>query len=156
MRYAVSIAGILFLALSSAPLMAAEQIPAECTIVQRHISLGADFVAGVDVDGNQVAPADLGGKQLLSAPNPIIVPLGIDLAERIGSGIKGLEMDATTGFLEVFMDGRVLYNGQDVAGELDVLCGNDAESGRFSDDGQAGPDVIKYGSPDDASAILKD
>jgi len=45
---------------------------------------GADYQPGVDVHGNKVAPADLGGGYGNMLPEEISIQIGVDLATRIG------------------------------------------------------------------------
>ena len=45
---------------------------------------GADYKPGVDVHGNKVAPADLGGGYGNMLPEEINIQIGVDLASRIG------------------------------------------------------------------------
>jgi hypothetical protein len=47
---------------------------------------GADYRPGVDVHGNKVAPADLGGGYGNMVPEDINIHIGVDLAARIGLG----------------------------------------------------------------------
>jgi hypothetical protein len=66
----------------------------------------------------------------------------VDLAERVGLSVRGLELSGTMGFLEVFQDGRVLYNGQDLTRNVKNSC-------RAAPDGQADIDAIEYDILDD-------
>ena len=95
---------------------------ADCRRLVRHTP--ADDVAfrpGVDVRGNSVAPADLGGGNNLAIPDEIEIQIGIDLADRLG-----LRRDLRTGGNS---DGPVVrevlpYEGKAPIG-LVTLEGND-------------------------------
>jgi len=116
----------------------------ECPIPARQADKGADYVPGVDVKGKAVVPADVGSSAASGIPEPLVVPVTIDIAQRVGIPTQGANMDATLGFLEIFADGRVLYNGQDISGKVNAICtGNQPESAPSSD-GQAPSDVIEY------------
>ncbi|TAK98866.1 MAG: hypothetical protein EPO08_17965 [Rhodospirillaceae bacterium] len=43
-----------------------------------------NYKPGVDVNGNQVTPADLGGGYPKIVPDEITIPIGVDLADRLG------------------------------------------------------------------------
>ncbi len=98
----------------------------ECVVVQK-AEVGAEYVPGVDVDGNPVAPAELNAPAVSAVPDPMIVPVTVDIAKRVGLSVQGLEMSGNTGFLEVYRNGRVLYNGQDLTQKVKAICGRAPE-----------------------------
>jgi hypothetical protein len=59
--------------------------PHDCQQLVAHVP-GADveYKPGVDVHGNAVAPADLGGGSQLDLPQSIDIAIGVDLADRLG------------------------------------------------------------------------
>lgn len=102
---------------------------------------GADYVAGVDVHGKNVTPADLNsGASVL--PNPIIIPIEIDIASRYGIALPpDVEMKADILKINIFDDGRVTYNDQDITPNIKDICENfDKEN--VSGDGQIESDVV--------------
>ena len=116
-------------------------LPPECVAV-RQADKGADYIPGVDVKGRAVVPADVGaGGASPFVPYPVIIPVTIDLAERVGLSVRGLELSGTMGFLEVFGDGRVLYNGQDLTQKVKNSC---AVGPATAPDGQPVEDAIEY------------
>lgn len=44
------------------------------------------FVPGVDVTGRPVAPADLNGGHIITAPEEVVIDIRLDLAQRLGLG----------------------------------------------------------------------
>ncbi len=57
----------------------------DCQRLVRHTPTDdVTYRAGVDVHGNEVASADLGGGYNLSIPDEIDIQIGIDLADRLG------------------------------------------------------------------------
>lgn len=105
-----------------------------CAQVERYSKtanvVGADYVAGVDVDGNKVLPADLGqGAGAYPQLNPISIPVQIDLMQRYGLDLPlGAEMKPEVANLNIYADGRVEYNGQDISPQIKTMCENEAES----------------------------
>ena len=80
------------------------------------------YVPGRDVQGHPVVPADLNAAPAVLPP-VLRVPLTVDLAQWLHlSTPPGLEMQAPLGMLEIHPDGRVLYNGQDLAAPLSAAC----------------------------------
>jgi len=57
----------------------------ECTrLVQHQPADDVTYRPGVDVRGNAVAPADLGGGYGMDIPEAIDIQIGVDLADRMG------------------------------------------------------------------------
>jgi len=52
-------------------------------LVHSHTPGGADYQPGVDVRGNAVAPADVGGGYDMKLPETIELQIGVDLADRL-------------------------------------------------------------------------
>jgi hypothetical protein len=81
------------------------------------------------------------------AEQTIVVPLTIDLAKRLNHHTKGLNLEATPGFLEIAPSGRVTYNGQDLTSQVHAVCaGNPQEivpPAVAAPDRQTAPDVIE-------------
>lgn len=83
---------------------------------------GVNYMPGVDVHGKPVAPADLGGG-VPALPDIIRVPLTIDLAQRMNLGLPAdTEMDADVTFIDIYRDGRVDYNGQEITPQAHTIC----------------------------------
>ena len=79
---------------------------------------GVAFQPGVDVHGKPVVPADMDSSLHgeITPPDILEIPLTVDLAERLGITVPGLQMDAPIGLLKIHKDGHVDFNGQLVAG----------------------------------------
>jgi hypothetical protein len=59
--------------------------PRDCAQLVNHVpSADVEYKPGVDVHGNAVAPADLGGGYQLDLPQSIDIQIGVDLADRLG------------------------------------------------------------------------
>ncbi len=71
----------------------------------------ARYRPGVDARGRPVAPADLGGGSPVILPDTIEAPVTVDLAERHGIDIRGLDAEAVLGRI-VLRDGRAYWNGR--------------------------------------------
>ncbi|MFA7275328.1 MAG: hypothetical protein WC043_00835 [Pseudobdellovibrionaceae bacterium] len=84
----------------------------------------ADYVAGVDVNGNPVAPADL-PTRLSDDSNPLVLPLTLDLAQRLtGAQVpEGAKMDAVMGEIKIHKDGVVEFDGQNITQRVAEFCG---------------------------------
>ncbi|MGQ0526836.1 MAG: hypothetical protein ACT4OY_02210 [Alphaproteobacteria bacterium] len=80
------------------------------------------YQPGADVQGRAVMPADI-NTPVNSTLDPMQVPVTIDLAQRAGLGLPAdTEMDAAVAMLDIYEDGRVLYNGQDISSNTRYLC----------------------------------
>ena len=134
---------ILSLIFVVAPAMAQTvQMPPECRLLPEHRPApDVAYQPGIDVKGKSVVPADINSSSIDVASQTVIVPLTVDLAERMqGQGIDGLQLEGNLGYLEIHPDGRVSHNGQDWTSQVYVLCGKQG----ILPDGQPSEDVIKY------------
>lgn len=81
-----------------------------------------EYRAGIDVNGNAVAPADV-APLANAAPDYVEVPMTIDLAKRMGVAPAGAEMEMPVANLKLYKNGKVEYNGQDISSNAATLCG---------------------------------
>lgn len=122
----------------------------ECRILPDYKSQdNVAYKAGVDVHGKSVVPADINASQI-DVPETMVVPLTVDMARGLsGAGAKGIGLEGTMGFLEVFKNGRVTYNGTDITPQVYQVCGQSPPENLtptgLSDDGQKPSDVIRSG-----------
>lgn len=137
---------LLLLCLLPVNAMAQENVPPECRILKDHKpSSDVAYQAGVDVHGKPVVPADINAAPMGLDNQTIVVPLSVDLAQRLqGQNIAGLEMAGTLGFIEIGPGGRVTYNGQDLTGQVHVLCDQNPQGTAVSADGQTPADAVEY------------
>lgn len=144
MKYMIVLASVLIISTIAWSTSAA--VYPECKVPKKkQADISADYVPGVDVNGVQVTPADINGAlQSPVLPSPMVVPVTVDLAERVGISAEGVEMRGNVGFLEVYPDGRVLYNGQDLTQKINETCGARDIPESAPDDGQGSPDTIEY------------
>ena len=85
----------------------------------------ADYTPGVDVDGDAVAPADVSGSLPPDtfSPDKYTIPVNIDVAQYFDRDFNiGTEMFTTAGVVDIYTDGRVLYNGQSISDDLASVC----------------------------------
>ena len=124
---AVALAGATNAAAAQVTVQITEQ---DCSRLVRHVATAdTTYQPGVDVDGKPVAPADLDGGQQVSAPDTIVFPLTLDLADRLGvppAGDADFLARPVIGEVAVTHDGRVLLNGvaltSDEQHELAMKC----------------------------------
>lgn len=92
--------------------------------VKEHF-VGADYVPGVDVDGNPVIPADV--KQQADRYLDVIkIPVNIELVRNMGLDAvvpAGTEMQGNFGVVEVHKDSTVKYNGEVITTQAYAYCG---------------------------------
>ena len=82
-----------------------------------------------------VVPADVDGGVAQPVFDPISIPVQIELLEYMDIDVPdGIDLEPYVAQVDVFQDGRVLYNGQDISKQTVVLC-SDA-------DGQAEEDAL--------------
>ena len=85
------------------------------------------YKAGVDVDGNAVAPADLPADAAqIDVSDYLEVPLTVDLAQRLNQPVpEGVKLDGVIGTLRLYKNGQISYNGQDVVPQASTMCGEE-------------------------------
>ena len=84
---------------------------------------GVAYQPGVDVHGNPVVPADMNAQLPSLPPSRITFPMTIDMARQMNIPVpEGTKMDANMGMIDVYTDGKMLYNGQDISASAQVLC----------------------------------
>lgn len=106
----------------SAPAFAQNDL-ALCRLRAQHVAAAdVTYKPGVDVHGNPVVPADLNAVPNM-VPDVIKIPMNIDLAQRLGNVPAGMDMKSEMGMAEIYRDGRVMYNGQDMTQQVAVVCG---------------------------------
>jgi len=89
-------------------------------------SVSAAYQPGVDVHGKPVVPADINAPSSSFLPSRITFPVNVDLAQAFGLPLPaGTQFDANMGMVEVYTDGRVLYNGQDLTAQTQAFCAGD-------------------------------
>lgn len=94
-------------------------------IHQKKPTVSADYVPGVDIHGNTVAPADLNDRASPYIKNPILIPIEVDLAQRFGLNLPlGVELKPTVADLEIYQDGRIKYEGRELKQDIETLCKN--------------------------------
>jgi hypothetical protein len=84
---------------------------------------GADYVPGVDVRGNPVAPADLGGAPRITLPEELVLPVTPDVFTFLGRDPpRGLDqLRVNVGELRIRLsDGRTTFNGQPLGPAADA------------------------------------
>lgn len=82
-----------------------------------------------------VVPADVDGGIAQPVFDPISVPIQVELLEYMDLDVpKGIDLEPYVAQVDVFQDGRVLYNGQDISKQTLVLCSDV--------DGQAEEDAL--------------
>ena len=80
---------------------------------------------GIDVHGKPVVPADLNAPVML--PDKITIPVTVDVAQQLSQALPaGMELDAQFGIIDVYADGRVVYNDRDLTAAAAVACEADA------------------------------
>jgi hypothetical protein len=81
----------------------------------------ASYKPGVDVYGNKVVSADLySNNQLI--PDVVTVPLTRDLATRFIDMGEGVAMEAVIGDIQIYPDGKVIFNNQDITKSAREIC----------------------------------
>ena len=101
----------------------AQDNAALCAFWNTHKSAPAAYQPGVDVRGIPVTPADINAPMPSMIPSRISFPLTVELAKAFHIPVPGgTKMDADMGIIDVYTDGRVLYNGQDMSLQAQAFC----------------------------------
>ncbi|MDH5722433.1 MAG: hypothetical protein OEY94_03810 [Alphaproteobacteria bacterium] len=96
-----------------------------CKTLSKHDIHGAEYVPGYDIKGNPVVPADL-GQDLSASPDPVIIPVNIDLEKILGKAMPDLaDFQSNIATIKIYEDGRITYNDKDIAKPLSELCSPD-------------------------------
>lgn len=62
-------------------------------------------------------------------PDPIEIPITIDVAERYNINIpEGSDFDTNFGTISIYKNGDVFYNGRDISGTIKDVCENERTS----------------------------
>ncbi len=102
----------------------------DCSKLVQHVPApGVEYKPGVDVEGNPVAPADLGGTPVIKMPEVVHIPITVDIAKRYGIPATSnlFKPEAYIGSARVnIQDGRAWFNGQPLSSDeqhaLSRLC----------------------------------
>lgn len=87
----------------------------DCSQLVYHVPDGdVAYVPGVDVNGNAVVPADLGGGYGITAPDEVNIDIRLDLAERLGLGGDDFSSGASALLGGEGVVGRVTVRGNDI------------------------------------------
>lgn len=114
---------LLIFALFTAAPAQAQETSALCQFWTAHKASSAAYQPGVDVHGNPVVPADINAASPALMPSRVTFPLTIDMAQAFNIPVPpGTKMEAGFGMIEAFTDGRVLFNGQDLSAQAQVVC----------------------------------
>lgn len=117
-------------------------------------SASPTYQAGVDVNGNAVAPADISPVPMAeNTPNYIEVPMTIDLAQKLGTSPTGAEMKLPVANLKLYKDGRVEYNGQDITSNAGEMCGV-AQTGAPKDENNKAPAQVAPASGHEKTMVM--
>jgi hypothetical protein len=138
-----------FLVLSAfAPVAQAQDMVLEpfCQeILQYQQEKAADYRPGVDVKGHPVAPADL-MPSANSIKYPIEIPVEIDVIKLMNADAPDMpdvleeagQMEAQVALVQVFEDGRIEYDGQDISDRSSYIC-REKQPAPAQEGGQAPP-----------------
>lgn len=87
----------------------------DCRQIVSHVPADdVAYVPGVDVNGNAVVPADLGGGYGITAPDEVNIDIRLDLAERLGLGGDDFSSGASALLSGEGVVGRVTVRGNDI------------------------------------------
>lgn len=94
---------------------------ADCAALIQHVpDPGVEYKPGVDVEGNPVAPADIGGTPQIKLPDMVHIPITVDLAARYGIPVTSnlFKPEAYIGSARVSLkDGKAWFNGQPLSSD---------------------------------------
>ncbi len=63
---------------------------------------------------------------VVNVPDPIMLPVTIDMARRYHLDLpQGTNIESYIGMMEIYKDGRILYDGQDISGDIKDVCDSD-------------------------------
>jgi outer membrane biosynthesis protein TonB len=123
LSFKLALMGVSFVAVIGLNAPSAFADPSVLCSVRAQANKGAAYQPGIDVRGNSVAPADVGGATVMTLPQAIRIPLTVDIAERMNRVLPdGVKLEAVAGLIEITPDGRVMINGRDMSAPADSMC----------------------------------
>ncbi len=91
-------------------------------VVAHQPSADVAYKPGVDVNGNDVAPANLNNGPQIAVPDEIVIPIEIDLQQRLGVSTTDRKYDSNAQIgVVTYRDGQVFYNGKPLQGGQDEI-----------------------------------
>jgi len=95
-----------------------------CRLLDKQSAVkGAIYQPRVDEKGKPVMPADVAGVSTFGMPDVITIPLDVSLQNRLRALKEfGFDADTNLGVAEIYSDGKVSVNGQDVSSQTGILC----------------------------------
>ncbi|MCK5284450.1 MAG: hypothetical protein KAJ86_02565 [Alphaproteobacteria bacterium] len=99
---------------------------------QQNSDNNADYIPGVDINGNPVEFADINGI-LKNAIYPIEIPIELRILKLLDLELSpvlkdAIDLDPMVAMIVVYEDGRIEYNGEDISDRVAHRC-LDAEKG---------------------------
>jgi hypothetical protein len=86
---------------------------ADCAQLTEHVpDASVAYQPGVDVNGDQVVSADLGGSMRIEPPKEITIPIYVDVATLTGTPSNRFQTDNTQVGTVTYKNGKVYYNGK--------------------------------------------
>tara|TARA_R110002072_G_scaffold206421_5_gene364196 strand:- start:245 stop:721 length:477 start_codon:yes stop_codon:yes gene_type:complete len=106
----------------------------------------ADYVGGVDVHGKKIMPANIGSSASGILPDPIIIPINLNLAALYGLDLSlPLELMPDISTVKIYQDGRITYNDKDITSNIAFACEKYHKENReevTQPHGQKSPDAL--------------
>lgn len=98
-----------------------------CTaMVEHQPDADVNYHPGMQVQGAFDVPVNV-ENSLQPTYDVIKIPVTLDLLQALGvSSATGFELEPDVAMIEIHMDGRVTYNGQDIQSNVSTVCGADA------------------------------
>ena len=119
--------------------VAAQSFPECQEFAPARPSADVAYKEGIDVRGRPVVPADI-NPPMLTSEQGVVVPISVEFANQLGYVDPNIGMEGVIGFVEVMPDGAVTYNGQDLSGRVEAICGDGAGAAA---NGQTDSDTIE-------------
>lgn len=95
---------------------------AVCGTYAAYTGKSAAYQPGVDARGKAVAPADLSAT-MAGMGDVVRIPMTVNMEQRLSTMMpNGVELKAPAGMIDIYRDGRVMYNGVDITTQTNVLC----------------------------------
>ena len=65
------------------------------------------------------------GSPTVTIPDPVLIPITVDMVERYDLDIaSGVQAETFIGMMEIYKDGRILYDGRNISGDIKDVCKN--------------------------------
>lgn len=93
------------------------------------------IAAKAAIQGNKSEGDEMDSGLRRNDENVITIPITIDMAQRYNLSLPaGALLESNFGMMEIYKDGRIVYNGKEISGDIKDKCDHDSHSPKTNTD----------------------